>query len=215
MVTSFFLPFFKITADLFQLVGTEPDIIALFHLITTDQSLDAAGEVVIEFFKPLVAEAELFTQLPQNQSVDLSDMLSIVLCELSLYKISRPFGVVLGKQEPEAFRQLLVAGEEAQREAVAFHTAGMLRKADLGGAQKIGDMLLCSTVVDGSDPELLAHGVWHILMQKGTPVPDCGIYYAALHRASATEEERREVIDHADEYAACMVVLSQGAKESA
>lgn len=52
-------------------------------------------------------------------------------------------------------------------------------------------------------------------MQKGTPVPDCGIYYAALHRASATEEERREVIDHADEYAACMVVLSQGVKESA
>ena len=131
------------------------------------------------------------------------------------HKISRPFGVVLGKQEPEVFRQLLVAGEEAQREAVAFHTAGMLRKADLGGAQKIGDMLLCSTVVDGSDPELLAHGVWHILMQKGTPVPDCGIYYAALHRASATEEERREVIDHADEYAACMVVLSQGGKESA
>ena len=69
--------------------------------------------------------------------------------------------------------------------------------------------------MDGSAPELLAHGVWHILMQKGTPVPDCGIYYAALHRASATEEERREVIDHSDEYAACMVVLSQGVKESA
>lgn len=70
-------------------------------------------------------------------------------------------------------------------------------------------------VLGRQEPELLAHGVWHILMQKGTPVPDCGIYYAALHRASATEEERREVIDHADEYAACMVVLSQGVKESA
>lgn len=44
----------------------------------------------------------------------------------------------------------------------------------------------------------VAHGGLHILMQKGAPVPDCGIYYAALHRASATEEERREVIDHAD-----------------
>lgn len=93
------------------------------------------------------------------------------------HKISRPFGVVLGKQEPEVFRQLLAAGEEAQREAVAFHTAGMLRKADLGGAQKIGDMLLCSTVVDGSDPELLAHTVWNILIQEGAPIPDCGIYY--------------------------------------
>lgn len=130
-------------------------------------------------------------------------------------KYPRPFGVVLGWQEPEVFRELLKAGEEAQHEAVAFHLEAMLRKADLGSAQKIGDTQVYSAVVDGSDPELLAHGVWHILMQKGTPVPDCGIYYAALHRASATEEERREVIDHADEYAACMVVLSQGVKESA
>lgn len=67
----------------------------------------------------------------------------------------------------------------------------------------------------GEVSELLAHGVWHILMQKGTPVPDCGIYYAALHRASATEEEKCEVLDHVGKYAACMVVLSQGVKESA
>ena len=131
------------------------------------------------------------------------------------HRLSRPFGVILGKREPEVFRKLIKAGEEAQHEAVAFHLEAMLRKADLGSAQKIGDTQVYSAVVDGSDPELLAHGVWHILMQKGAPVPDCGIYYAALHRASATEEERREVIDHADEYAACMVVLSQGVMESA
>lgn len=90
-----------------------------------------------------------------------------------------------------------------------------LSKADLGSAQKIGDTQVYSAVVDGSDPELLAHGVWHILMQKGTPVPDCGIYYAALHRASATEEEKCEVLDHVGKYAVCMVTLSQGVKESA
>lgn len=126
------------------------------------------------------------------------------------HKYPRPFGVVLGRQEPEVFRKLLKAGEEAQHEAVAYHVEAMLRKTDLNSTQKIGDMLLCSTVVDGSDPELLAHTVWNILIQEGAPVPDCGIYYAALHRASATEEERREVIDHADKYAACMVALSRG-----
>lgn len=131
------------------------------------------------------------------------------------HKISRPFGVVLGKQEPEAFRQLLVAGEEAQREAVAFHTAGMLRKADLGGAQKIGDMLLCSTVVDGSDPELLAHTVWNILIQEGAPIPDCGIYYASLGRASASEQERSEIMQNLDQYALCMVSFGQEAIKDA
>ena len=55
----------------------------ILFTMTTNGTL--MTEDVIEFFKPLVAEAELFTQLPQNQSVDLSDMLSIVLCELSLY----------------------------------------------------------------------------------------------------------------------------------
>ena len=37
------------------------------------------------------------------------------------HKYPRPFGVVLGQQEPEVFRELLKAGEEAQHEAVAFH----------------------------------------------------------------------------------------------
>ena len=31
------------------------------------------------------------------------------------HKYPRPFGVVLGRQEPEVFRELLKAGEEAQR----------------------------------------------------------------------------------------------------
>ena len=131
------------------------------------------------------------------------------------HRISRPFGGVLGKQEPEVVHRLLTAGEEAQREAVAFHTAGMLRKANLGGAQKIGDMLLCSTVVDGSDPELLAHTVWNILIQEGAPIPDCGIYYASLGRASASEQERSEIIQNLDQYALCMVSFGQEAIKNA
>ena len=131
------------------------------------------------------------------------------------HKYPRPFGVVLGRQEPEVFRELLKAGEEAQHEAAAYHLEAMIRKADLGSTQKIGNMQFYSTVVDGSDPELLAHGAWHILVQRGIPVPDCGIYYAALHRASATEEEKCEVLNHGGQYAACMVTLSQGGKESA
>lgn len=77
------------------------------------------------------------------------------------HKYPRPFGVVLGRQEPEVFRELLKAGEEAQHEAAAYHLEAMIRKADLGSTQKIGNMQFYSTVVDGSDPELLAHGAWH------------------------------------------------------
>mgnify|MGYP004485203675 CR=1 FL=1 len=131
------------------------------------------------------------------------------------HKYPRPFGVVLGRQEPEVFRKLLKAGEEAQHEAVAYHVEAMLRKTDLNSTQKIGDMLLCSTVVDGSDPELLAHTVWNILIQEGAPVPDCGIYYASLGRASASEQERSEIMQNLDQYALCMVSFGQEAIKDA
>ena len=132
-----------------------------------------------------------------------------------LYRQFNPSNGVWEHKISRPFRQLLAAGEEAQREAVAFHTAGMLRKADLGGAQKIGDMLLCSTVVDGSDPELLAHTVWNILIQEGAPIPDCGIYYASLGRASASEQERSEIMQNLDQYALCMVSFGQEAIKDA
>ena len=76
-------------------------------------------------------------------------------------------------------------------------------------------MLLCSTVVDGSDPELLAHTVWNILIQEGAPIPDCGIYYASLGRASASEQERSEIMQNLDQYALCMVSFGQEAIKDA
>ena len=51
-------------------------------------------------------------------------------------KYPRPFGVVLGWQEPEVFRELLKAGEEAQHEAVAFHLEAMLRRQTLAARRK-------------------------------------------------------------------------------
>ncbi|MEI3521088.1 MAG: hypothetical protein V8Q40_08530 [Anaerosacchariphilus sp.] len=129
------------------------------------------------------------------------------------HKYPRPLGVVLGRQEPDVFGSCSKQAKKRSmrlppitwRQCSARQTSKARRKS----------AICCSVlpVVDGSDPELLAHGVWHILMQKGIPVPHCGIYYAALHRAFATKEERREVLDHDGKYAACMVTLSQGVRK--
>lgn len=130
-------------------------------------------------------------------------------------EILRPFGVVLGSRDPVLFRKLLAAGEEAQREAITFHALSLLRKADLDSAQKIGDTLFCPTVVDGNDPELLAHTAWHLWMREGRLLPDCGIYYAARKRAFSTEAERSEIRENAERYALCMVNLSPEVQENA
>ena len=93
-------------------------------------------------------------------------------------KLVRPFGVILGKQEPEQFLALFLAGQQAQQDAMEFHLSAMIEKTDMSNAQKIGDSLVCPMIVDGKDPELMAHAIWHISLQKGAPLPD----WHLLHR---------------------------------
>lgn len=112
------------------------------------------------------------------------------------HKLTSPFSVVLGCQEPELFLTLFLTGQQTQQEAVAFHAAAMIKKVDMDKAQKAGDSLICPVVVDGSDPELMIHALWHISLQKGAPLPDCGIYYAALGRAVASQEEQRAILSN-------------------
>jgi len=124
------------------------------------------------------------------------------------HKLTSPFSVVLGRQEPELFLTLFLAGQQTQQEAAAFHAAAMIKKVDMDKAQKAGDSLICPVVVDGSDPELMIHALWHISLQKGAPLPDCGIYYTALGRAVASQEEQRAILANPAGYAICVVRLS-------
>ena len=130
------------------------------------------------------------------------------LCLLPVFGAEYIFGVVLGCQEPELFLTLFLTGQQTQQEAVAFHAAAMIKKVDMDKAQKAGDSLICPAVVDGSDPELMIHALWHISLQKGAPLPDCGIYYAALGRAVASQEEQRAILSNPAGYALCVVRLS-------
>lgn len=75
-------------------------------------------------------------------------------------KLVRPFGVILGKQEPEQFLALFLAGQQAQQDAMEFHLSAMIEKTDMSNAQKIGDSLVCPMIVDGKDPELMAHATF-------------------------------------------------------
>lgn len=63
------------------------------------------------------------------------------------HKLTSPFGVVLGCQEPELFLTLFLTGQQTQQEAVAFHAAAMIKKVDMDKAQKAGDSLICPVVV--------------------------------------------------------------------
>ena len=53
------------------------------------------------------------------------------------HKLTSPFGVVLGCQEPELFLTLFLAGQQTQQEAAAFHAAAMIKKVDMDKARQI------------------------------------------------------------------------------
>ena len=98
------------------------------------------------------------------------------------HKLISPFGVVLGCQEPELFLTLFLTGQQTQQEAVAFHAAAMIKRWIWTRQQKAGDSLICPVVVDGSDPELMIHALWHISLQKarrsrtaGSTMPPSGV----------------------------------------
>ena len=131
------------------------------------------------------------------------------------HPIRNPLGVVLGKQEPELFLALFLAAQKSQMDATAFHAEAMIEKTDLSKVQAVGDSLLCPVVVDGSDPELMVHTLWHLSMHRGDLLPDCGIYYAHLGRAVASLEEQRQVLSRPSDYALCMVMLSPEVKKDA
>ena len=67
--------------------------------------------------------------------------------------------------------------------------------------------IVCPAVIDGSDPDLMFHGLWHLAMQQGEILPDCGVYHVAQKRASIEPKEVQQTLAHPERYALCMVCL--------
>jgi len=51
------------------------------------------------------------------------------------------------------------------------------------------------------------HMAWHYFLQKGAPLPDCGVYYVSQRRATAGHDDKQAVQDDPERYAICIVDL--------
>lgn len=57
------------------------------------------------------------------------------------------------------------------------------------------------------DTERIGHGIWHIRLHQGTPLPDCGVHYANLRRAVAAPKEEQAILSNPAGFALCMVTV--------
>ncbi|WP_419035329.1 hypothetical protein [Dysosmobacter sp.] len=118
-----------------------------------------------------------------------------------------PFGVTLGRANPPLFRDLYREALDRQSDAVTYHLAGMLSRLDPDHIFKRDETMICPVVVDGSDPELMAHSLWHLEVSQGELLPDCGVYYVAQKRALIHPKEVEQIVAHPERHALCMVNL--------
>ena len=118
-----------------------------------------------------------------------------------------PFGVVLGRAAPPLFRELYRKALDRQAGAIMHHTLNTLSRLNPDQFFEEDGTIVCPAVIDGSDPDLMFHGLWHLAMQQGEILPDCGVYHVAQKRASIEPKEVQQTLGHPERYALCMVCL--------
>lgn len=118
-----------------------------------------------------------------------------------------PFGVVLGRAAPPLFRELYRKALDRQAGAIMHHTLNTLSRLNPDQFFEEDGTIVCPAVIDGSDPDLMFHGLWHLAMQQGEILPDCGVYHVAQKRASIEPKEVQQTLAHPERYALCMVCL--------
>lgn len=121
--------------------------------------------------------------------------------------LDNTLGVTFGRKEPEIFLALFHAAKEIQALATVFHLKQMVSPKELERSQKLGDTLFCPVEFRPDDTEKLEHGIWHIKLHQGFPLPDCGVYYADLGRAVASPEEEQAILTDPAGHALCMVIM--------
>lgn len=123
------------------------------------------------------------------------------------HTVRKPFGIIMGKEDPAEFLCLYRKARKAQSEATAFHMAALLDKIDPNAVRRAGDALVCPVELDMNDTDLIGHAFWHVAMHEGSVLPDCGVYYTGLGRAIASREEEKTILISLSDYALCMVTL--------
>lgn len=104
--------------------------------------------------------------------------------------INRPYGIILGKNDPALFLFSFVAAKAQQESVIQLHLNSLP-----GGAYPI------------SRKEAAAHILWPLKMLDGELLPDCGIYFVEEQDSLVSKETDQRVLSQMNRYAICVVTL--------
>ena len=120
--------------------------------------------------------------------------------------IRQPYGVILGKSDPEVFLENYFTARKIQNLAVKYHLDQTLKALDVDEsanfATLIGKPLQAKP---GMEDALSAHLFWQCGMMNGEIFPDAGLYYAPARQSVIGEKLHRQILADVRHYAIAMV----------
>lgn len=122
-------------------------------------------------------------------------------------RLDRPFGVVLGREDPALFLYYYNTAKAMQQHMIKRHMLPILENLNPIIKDEKDGLSVYAVEMKGDGTELGAHMAWHLAMIAGELQPDCGLYFAAEQEAYANDVLEKEVMSNMGRYALCVVNL--------
>ena len=123
--------------------------------------------------------------------------------------VCQPYGVVLGKTEPELFLYLFGAARAYQQASIQFHMKEFLDGIEPISKNEQAGVTVYSVQVKGDGENMAPHMLWHLAMIAGELMPDCGVYFLREQQAFVDNTLEKTVLNHLNRYALCVVTLAR------
>ena len=122
-------------------------------------------------------------------------------------KLDKPFGVILGKEDPGLFLYYYAAAKAMQQHMIKRHMRPILESLNpIVKNQKEG-LTVYAVELKNDGMDMGTHMLWHLAMITGEVQPDCGLYFAAEKEAYASDALEKQVLENLERYAICVVNL--------
>lgn len=122
-------------------------------------------------------------------------------------KINKPYGVVLGRDDPALFLYCYSAAKATQQHMIKQHMRPILENLNPIIEDKKEGLSVFAVGLKDNGEEMGAHMLWHVAMIAGDIMPDCGLYFAKEKEAYANDQLEKKVLENLERYALCVVNL--------
>lgn len=129
-------------------------------------------------------------------------------CPWKTFPLPRPFGVLLGPQDPSGLMAFYLMAKLAQESERQLHSKKLYESGKTVGELKLDEHItLAVKDYAGCTPETQRELEWLTISESGTLTADCCLYHCGLGSSKITDRQEKAVFAAVADYALCVVAL--------